>query len=493
MTTPPDQSETVAFLTGLAGAPPVQTHISFVFLGPDQVWKLKKSVRLPFLDFTGIEARHRFCARELALNAPAARGLYRDIVPVTRAGDGTLSLNGTGDIVDWVVRMARVPAGDFLDARIGANGLPPPMLDAIADAVAAHHLSLPAIPDLVPGMMAIADGNVRSAHAAGLPPDRVRAWQEAMRTGLDARRDWMNARARDGFIRRCHGDLHLGNLCLWQGRPTLFDALEFDEALARIDTAYDLAFLLMDLEHRLDRAAANRVLNRYVARTGDANLVHGLPVFLSMRAMIKAHVAATQGRAAEGLEYLESAEACLAPRPPVVAAVGGLPGTGKSTLARALAPHLGPAPGALVPRSDEIRKRQHGTAPEQRLPPTAYTPDKSAAVFQTLTDEAETAAHGGHAVIVDATFLSLDHRAAIEQAAVRAGVPFVGIWLTAPHDLLEQRIAARTGDASDATAAVLHAAIPNDPGPGGWHAVSAVDGAAALALVKDLLRSYIVF
>lgn len=493
MTIPPDQGETVAFLTGLAGAPPAETHISFVFLGPDTAWKLKKSVRLPFLDFSSVEARHHFCALELALNAPAAPGLYRDAVPVTRDPAGRLTLDGGGPAVDWVVRMARVPSDDFLDVRAAARALPPAMLDGIADAVAAHHLSLPAIPNLIPDMAAIAEGNVRSARSAGLPDDRARAWHDTMLAGLEARRDWMDARARAGFVRRCHGDLHLGNLCLWQGRPTLFDALEFDETLARIDTAYDLAFLLMDLEHRLDRAAANRVLNRYVARTGDADLVRGLPVFLSMRALIKAHVEATRGRAAAALGYLASAETYLTPRPPVVVAVGGLPGTGKSTLARALAPALGSAPGALVVRSDEIRKRQHAVAPEQRLPADGYTPEKSTAVFQALTEAAETAARGGHAVIADATFLSLEHRAMIEQAAARAGVPFAGVWLSAPASLLEQRIAARTGDASDATVGVLRAAIPNDPGPGSWHAVDVMDGEAALALAKERLQSYIVF
>ncbi len=187
---------------------------------------------------------------------------------------------------------------------------------------------------------------------------------------------WRDARAAAGFVRRCHGDLHLGNLCLWRGRPVLFDALEFDEALATIDVAYDLAFLLMDLEHRLDRAAANRVLNRYVARTGDADLVGGLPAFLSMRAMVRAHVEARSGHADRVDAYLADASAVSEPAAPVVIAIGGLPGTGKSTLARALAPALGAAPGALVLRSDEIRKRQHGVQPEQRLPQSAYTEDE---------------------------------------------------------------------------------------------------------------------
>lgn len=475
-----DQSETVALLTRLAGAPPVETHISYLFLGSDTVWKLKKAVHLPFVDFTRLEDRHHFCQRELALNGPAAQGLYRDVVPVVRQQDGALAVGGTGDVLDWVVRMARVPAGDFLDVRAAASGLSPTLLDQIADAVAAWHMALPPVLGLRPDMEAIALGNVTSAIAAGMAEAEVLAWRDAMLAGLRARTGWSDARATAGFVRRCHGDLHLGNLCLWQGKPVLFDALEFDETLSTIDVAYDLAFLLMDLEHRLDRPAANRVLNRYVARTGDAGLVGGLAVFLSMRAMIRAHVEARSGHSDRVAGYLTAAAQYLEPDAALVIAIGGLPGTGKSTLARALAPLLGGAPGALVLRSDEIRKRQHGMEPQQRLPQSAYTEAKSTAVFKELAQLVATAAQAGHTVIADATFMDLAHRSLVEAAAQQAGVRFVGAWLHAPQSLLEQRIAKRTGDASDATVEVLHAAARADPGAGAWHAVDASDQASAV-------------
>lgn len=484
-----DQAETVDYLTHLTVAAPIETHISYVFPGQDTVWKLKKSVRLPFLDFTRVEDRHHFCERELALNAPAAPGLYRDVAPIVRMRDGTLSVGGTGEVLDWVVRMARVPASDFLDVRAVQYGLSPALLDQIADAVAAWHASLPPVSGVRPDMEWIARGNVPSALAAGLPEHEVRTWCDAILARLEALAEWRDARASAGFVRRCHGDLHLGNLCLWRGRPVLFDALEFDERLATIDVAYDLAFLLMDLEHRVDRPSANRVLNRYVARTGDADMVRGLPAFLSIRAMVRAHVEARSGHPSHVGPYLAAAAQYLEPPPPVVIAIGGLPGTGKSTLARALAPSLGAAPGALVLRSDEIRKRQHGAEPEQHLSASAYTAKKSVAVFRELADLTELAAAGGHAVIADATFLDLRHRSMMEAAAHRAGVPFLGIWLIAPRGLLEQRVATRTGDASDATVSVLRAAVRNDPGPAGWHAVDASDGAVAAEAVLTLARA----
>ena len=482
------QAGAVAFLTQQAGDAPVQTHISWLFLGHDTAWKLKKAVRLPFLDFTSLEARHYFCDRELALNAPAAPGLYRDVAPIVRRGDGSLGFGGAGDIVDWVVRMARVPPDDFMDVRAARSGLPPTLLDRIADAVAARHNSLPPIPGVRPDMEAIARGNVASAIDAGLPQPKVDGWRDAMLAYLTAHAAWRDARAAAGFVRRCHGDLHLGNLCLWRGRPVLFDALEFDEALATIDVAYDLAFLLMDLEHRVDRAAANRVLNRYVARAGDADLVGGLPGFLSMRAMVRAHVEARSGHADRVDAYLADALQFLAPPAPSLIAIGGLPGTGKSTLARAVAPLLGAAPGALVLRSDEIRKRLHDVEPEKRLPPSAYTEEKSMAVFRELANLAKVAAHGGHTVIADATFMDPAHRAMIEAAARQAGVPFLGIWLSAPHEVLERRISARTGDASDATLDVLRSAARNDPGPGAWLQIDATDASAARDAVLALAK-----
>lgn len=478
------QAEAVAFLTALAGAPPVETHISRVFLGPDTAWKLKKPVRLAFLDFSTLAAREAYCRRELALNAPAAPGLYRDVVPLSRGTDGALSLGGTGEVVDWVVRMARVPEGDFLDRIAARGGLDAALLDAIADSVAAFHAGLPPVGgiDLAGAMARVIEGNVQAGHEAGLDPARVATWAGAARAVLGRRRPALAARAAGGFVRRCHGDLHLGNLCLWQGRPVPFDALEFDEALATIDTAYDLAFLLMDLDRRAGRAAANRVLSRYVGRTGDVGLVGDLPLYLSLRAMVRAHVTARMGDGAAGAALLATAEAYLAPPPALLVAIGGLQGTGKTTLARALAPALGPAPGALVLRSDETRKRLAGLAPEQRLPDDAYTRAASDAVYAALFADAAACLAGGHAAVVDAVFLSAAERDGIEAVARRAGVAFAGVWLEAPAAVLEARLAARTGDASDADAAVMRRAAARDPGPIGWARLdAAAEGVAARA------------
>ena len=487
VTIPPDQAETAAFLRGLAGADPVETHISLVFLGADTVWKLKKAVRLSFLDFSTLQSRQKFIAREFALNAPAAPGLYRDVVPVVRRDDGTLSLGGEGAVVDWVLRMARVPSSDFLSVMAQDGRLDPPLLDTIADAVASYHAQLTPLPLASADMRWMARGNVTAARDSGLPPDSVDAWGADMDRTLSALEPWLRQRVRDGFVRRGHGDLHLGNICLWRGKPTLFDALEFDEALATIDVGYDLAFLLMDLDQRVSRHAANRVMNRYVARVGDAALMRGLPAFLSLRALVRAHVAARIGDAMAGKSYLSAAQTYLRPPPAIAIAIGGLPGTGKSTVARLLAPDFGASPGALIVRSDEIRKRLSGVSPEQRLPPAGYTPAASQSVFETLAATMRIAAEAGQCVIADGTFLNLDHRAMVRQACQSAGVPFKGFWLRAPMPELERRVAGRVGDASDATVEVLRSAAPHDPGPLDWMPIDASDAESAAAQMRNLL------
>jgi len=480
VTIPPPQREAADFLARLSGAAPVETHISAVYVGPGTAWKMKKAVALGFLDFTALAERERFCRRELELNKPHAPALYRDVVPLTRGPDGRLREGGDGPAVEWVLRMAPVPAGDFLDEVAAREGLPPALLDAMADAVAAMHAAAPRAETDPPAVMAsILEGNVPSALRAGLDPGRVAAWAAAARAELARVAPALAARGAAGFVRRCHGDLHLGNLCLWEGRPTPFDALEFDEALARIDVGYDLAFLLMDLDLRLGREAANRVLNRYVGRTGDAGLLAGLPLWLSLRAMIRAHVEGARGR--EWSVLLAAAASHLAPAPVRLVAVGGLQGTGKSTLARALAPELGRSPGALVLRSDEIRKRRFGVAPEHRLPPEAYAEEVSAAVHAEMFAMAAAALDAGQAVVLDAVFLDPAHRAAAEAVARGAGVRFDGIWLEAPLEVLRARLAARRNDASDATEAVLMRAAAVDPGPLAWHRVAADEGAVAAA------------
>lgn len=469
MAIPAGQQEAADFLTRLTGGTVTQTHISAVFLGERDAYKLKKAVDLGFLDFTRLAERERLVKFEHALNAPNAPGLYQGALPITRGPEGALRLGGEGAVLEWVLHMRRLPPEAFLTGPVA-----PHLLDPLADAVVALHQAAPRR-EGDGRMIRVITGNRVAALAADLPAGRVEAWTEAALAAEARLGPWLAQRAQTGFLRRCHGDLHLGNFCLLEGRPTPFDALEFDEALATIDMGYDLAFLLMDLDQRDGRAAANRVLNRYLARTADVALLRGLPLWLSLRALIRAHVAGRLGE--DGGPLLEAALAYLTPPPPRLVAVGGLQGTGKSHLARLLAPDLGAAPGAVVLRSDEIRKRQAGVLPETRLPPASYAAEASAAVFAEMNQSARAALGAGHSVIADAVFQRADEREAL--AALHPG--FQGFWLEAPLDLLRERIAARQGDASDATAEVLDVTAGRDAGPITWHRLDASAGTEDMA------------
>ncbi|MDB5415027.1 MAG: hypothetical protein JWR10_3362 [Rubritepida sp.] len=464
MAVPADQAEAAAFLAGLTGEGVAETHISAIYLGPDEALKLKKAVDIGFLDFTRLAERERLIRREHALNAPHAPGLYLGVEPITRGPDGALRLGGEGEAVEWVLRMRRLPPEAFL----GDGPLDPALLDPMADAVVALHAAAPH-EEGNGDMTRVITGNRDAGLAAGLPRERVLEWERAALAAHAALVPWLAARAAAGFRRRCHGDLHLGNLCLIEGQPRPFDALEFDEALATIDVGYDLAFLLMDLVARHGRAPANRVLNRYLARTGDVALVRGLPLWLSLRAFIRAHVTARVGQ--DGMPLLNAAASYLDPAPPPrLVAIGGLQGTGKSVLARDLAPDLGAAPGAVLLRSDEIRKRRAGVLPETRLPGSAYAPEESQAVFAELNDLARIALDAGHSVIADAVF----QRALERDTLAAVCAHFHGIWLEAPLDILRRRVAARTGDASDATIPVLEAAALRETGPIAWARINAM-------------------
>jgi aminoglycoside phosphotransferase family enzyme/predicted kinase len=478
-----DQAALVAWLGdprahGGAAVERVDTHISRVFLAGGRALKLKRAVRTNYLDFTTAAARERFCRREIEVNAVAG-ALYRGVRPVLRRGDG-FALGALGDrppdAVDWLVEMTRFDRADEFDRLLEAGRLDRRTADALADAVAAMHArapraSAPADPgpriDQIAG--AVSDGAPDLRPAASAWVDAARA--EARRVARP-----LAARARAGRVRRCHGDLHLGNVVLLGGVPTPFDAIEFDEAIAEIDVAYDLAFLLADLAARGRRDLAGAVLSRWADAADDHAALDVMALFLSMRFAVLALVSAARGRPDRAAARLSDATATLsAPRAPRLVAVGGLSGSGKTTLARALAPDLGPPLGAVSLRSDAARKRLLGLPPETPAPPAAYAPEMGPRVWRRLARQARRVLRAGWPAVLDATFLDPAWRAGAEGLAARAGAPFAGLWLAAPVERAAARAQARRGDASDADAAVVLAqAAGRDAGPPpGWTAVPA--------------------
>jgi hypothetical protein len=486
---PVSQRDVAEFLTHQAGRAPITTHISAVFVGADVVWKLKLAVRLPFLDFSAPVSRKHFLLRELELNQPSAAEIYHDVVGIARSESGLAFCDRDApEAIDWVLRMAVIPPEDFLDAVAARNKLTPLLCRELADLVVRLHEAAPVAQVSSPAgrLRAVITSAAGSAIEARLDAPSVRAWQASILVRLKNAASLLARRQREKRIRRTHGDLHLRNICLWRGLPVAIDALEFSEEMATIDIGYDFAFLLMDLEFRAKRPAANAVLNRYMALSGDLEQLELYPMFLSLRALIRGHIEAAQHHVG-AQNYLQAALAYLSPRDTPVVAIGGLQGTGKSTLARLLAPDLGPAPGALVVRSDEVRKRLHGAAPEQKLPQAAYDDAANQRVATALLDAAGRAASSGHGVIVDASFREPALRQAVAQRVHAAGRQFTGLWLEAPLPVLEQRVAGRRGDASDADLAVLRAAARVAPGPISWRRLDATDIDTLVATAKQLL------
>jgi predicted kinase len=327
------------------------------------------------------------------------------------------------------------------------------------------------------------DGLFAPADIRGLR-DRSAAWLARVGGLLDRRRA-------AGKVRRCHGDLHLRNICVLDGKPVLFDCIEFADAFASIDVLYDLAFLLMDLAHQGHAPAANLVCNRYLDLTGEDDGLAAMPLFLSLRAAIRAHVTATAGASpGESRAYLDRARAALDMPAARLVAIGGLSGTGKSTLAAALAPALGAQPGARVLRSDVVRKRLFGRDPEDRLPDAGYGAETTSRVYAALCEKAAVALAAGYCAIIDAVALRPEERQSFAAVARSAGVPFTGIWLEAPVAALSMRVAARRGDASDATPKIVERQSRLDPGPLDWVRVNAAGSPAeTLAALRAALAA----
>ncbi|WP_194745302.1 AAA family ATPase [Thermaurantiacus tibetensis] len=449
----------------------IDTHAASVFLAGDRAWKLKKPVSLGYLDFSTPERRRAALAAELALNRRTAPDVYLGLHPVVLGPEG-LRLGTAGEggsAIDWALEMRRFPDGAVLAER--AQPLAPAEALALADAIAAFQGSLAPLPSDSAGALApVLEGNRRSleTEAAILGPAAV---EQFLATEVRA---FARLRPRLGARRpvRGHGDLHLGNIAMVGGQPILFDALEFDEELATGDVAYDLAFLLMDLWARGLRDEANLVMNRWMDLTADEAAGPLLPFLMAVRASIRAHVTATRARqtgdsaaAAEARRLLALATGLNAPVPPRLVAIGGLSGTGKSSVARLLAAGLGAPPGARHLRSDVIRKRLHGVPPETRLPPSAYGPGSWPPVRAEMHRLAKLALEGGQAVLLDAVHADPADRKAAALLAAAAGVRFDGLWLEAPLAVRLARVGSRVGDASDADARVAEAQEAIDPGP----------------------------
>ncbi len=482
-----DQQATIAFLRGLEPCRQITTHASHVFLYPARVFKLKRALRYDYLDFSTPEKRIADCERELAINRRFTPNLYLGLRRITRTADGHLELDGAGETVDGVVEMRRFRDEDLFSRMVEDGRATPKLLTRLALVIAASHekaqVATEGGAEAFSRVLVLNEAALRANAPVDL--DRIEALCAKLRALLDRHAALLDARRARGCVRRCHGDLTLRNICLFEGEPALFDALEFDERLATIDVLYDLAFPLMDLWRLGARDLANLLFNRYLDVRHEADGLPLLPLFMATRAVVRAHVTAALAqeapeRLAEAQDYFALAEALLEPRQPPLVALGGFSGSGKSTVSARLASALGPAPGARIHATDRIRKALHGVAATDKLPPEAYTPEVSARVYARERKACAATLRVGHGCIAEAVFDRAEDRAAIEAVALATGAPFAGFWLDAPVEVLAQRIARRRDDASDADEAVMRAQVARGHEGVGWTRLDAAQGVEAL-------------
>lgn len=467
----------------------IDTHCASVFLAGNRAYKIKRAVCLGYLDFSTLARRKAACDRELTINRVAAPQLYLGVLPIARDDFGNLSLNGGGEPVDWVIEMVRFNQDALLDRQAHSGHLSIEICEELADVIVHYHALAPIVTGekgqaILGKVIASLARNLLSpaSPSAAAPADKLVA---TFRDVLADVGHILEKRSRAGFIRRCHGDLHLGNIVLIHGRPTPFDAIEFSEEIATIDVLYDAAFTLMDLLKRGLKPQASALFNRYLARadaTANYEALAIMPLLLALRAGVRAMVAVDRlaqtnvpnvVKENEIHDYLALASSLIERQPPRLIAIGGLSGTGKSTLARALAPEIGNTPGAVHLRSDIERKIMLGAEISERLPQCRYTSETTREVYERLYEKASATLSSGHSVVIDAVLLKHDERRKIQQIANRANAEFVGLWLMAGTDELFKRVKARRGDASDADARIVEMQLAEDAGQIDWIRLSA--------------------
>ncbi|HEX6703772.1 MAG TPA: AAA family ATPase [Albitalea sp.] len=438
----------------------IETHISWVLLAGDEAYKLKKPVKLGFLDFSTRDARRRFCDEELRLNRRLAPTLYLDVVPVTGTPEDPEF--GAGPAIDHAVRMRRFPAGSLFTERLAAGHLEPALIDALAQRIADFHTAGAGdgTPFGTPDAVESASMQVLAAleaHDGAAALHSVRRWLEDAAPRL--RPAW-EARRRAGRVRECHGDLHLANVAWFEGEVVAFDCIEFDPSLRWIDVASDVAFVVMDLIAHRRRDLAFRFLDGWLQHTGDHDALGVLRHGLVHRAMVRALVTRLRPSAPRdaGPDYLALARQLAGGGDARLMITHGLSGSGKSFVSQRLLEHV----GAVRLRSDVERKRLFRLQATQRsaavVPGGIYGADANERTFATLCERSRVSLQAGWPTIVDAAFLRVQERASFERLAGELNVPFLILHCHAGLQTLRGRIEHRQAhehDASEADTSVL--------------------------------------
>jgi aminoglycoside phosphotransferase family enzyme/predicted kinase len=450
----------------------IDTHLSVLFLTGDFVYKVKKPVKFAFVDYESLEARRRYVEEEVRLNERGAPGLYVRVAAVTR-NEGRLLLDGDGEVVEHAVVLKQFEDGALFSERLQRGVIERPEVEELAAVVAAYHAEAPTSeyirsfgdPDRVRRSIEGNFSETKEWEGRLFPEEEFERLQEWTRGWFEPgpRRDLLLARVKGRTIKGCHGDLHLRNICRWDGRILLFDAIEFNEEFRFVDPMYDVAFVVMDFEARGRADFARLFLDRYLERSGDYEGALVLPLYRSRQAFVRAKVAslllgdpdlaeaARKAAEEEAKRYFTQAVAASRTASGGITIVSGVSGSGKSTTADRLTERS----GGLRIRADALRKRLAGVGLDERGPPSLYSPEMTEATYEALLDIGAKLAEWGYEVVLDATFQKERHRRAARESAERAKLPFRIVYCEPPsEEETRQRILGRRGDASDATPAV---------------------------------------
>lgn len=448
----------------------MQTHVSYVFLTGDYAYKVKKPVNFGFLNFSTLEARQHFCLQEIQMNQANAPELYLEVLPITESGE-RVELNGTGQPVEYVLKMREFPQDDLFICMFEQGRLTEAHMEDLGRIVAQFHAKaqtsdyISSFGEISQLRLSVDENYQQTEKYIGGPQtqqqlDETRQFSD---TFFANRQELFKSRIDNNWIRECHGDLHLRNICLWQDKIQLFDRIEFNEPFRFVDVMYDVAFAVMDLEARGRKDLGNAFLNTYVEQTGDWEGLQILPLYLSRQAYVRAKVTsfllddpgipddAKQEAATTASNYYRLSWEYTQSTKGRLILMSGLSGSGKTTVARHLARRL----GAIHIRSDAVRKHLAGIPLDQKGGDDLYTPAMNEKTYNRLLELGILLASQGFPVILDAKYDRQDLRQAAIAQAKRHELPLQIIYCTAPEDVLRDRLLSRTGDVSDATADLL--------------------------------------
>ncbi|BAY95399.1 MULTISPECIES: bifunctional aminoglycoside phosphotransferase/ATP-binding protein [unclassified Tolypothrix] len=452
----------------------IQTHVSYVLLTGDYVYKLKKPVNFGFLDYSTLEKRQHFCQEELRLNQRGAGELYLEVLPLTLESE-QYHLGGTGEAVEYTLKMRQFPQEALFSSLFEQGKLNETHLEELGRIVAQYHAKTETNDYIrsfgeVPKVREAFDENyVQTEKYIGGPQtqeqfDETKAYTERF---FAERGELFASRIKNNYIRECHGDLHLRNIALWHNQILLFDCIEFNEPFRFVDVMFDIAYAVMDLEAQQRKDLSNAYLNTYVEQTGDWEGLQILPIYLIRQSYVRAKVtsfllddpavpdAVKEQATKTAATYYQLAWEYTKPKQGQLFLMSGLSGSGKSTTARSLAREI----GAIHLRSDAVRKHLAGIPLMERGGDEIYTPEMTQKTYARLLELGTILANQGFSVILDAKYDQQQLRQEAITQAEKHQIPLQIIQCTAPLEVVQERLLKRTGDIADATADLLASQI----------------------------------